>query len=261
MSPLPYRWAPDGADHYASIKNIEPGVLIGHEHAIYRVIEKHRKPEDQEWPWRVIIRPVEITGDDPGDRDHDKALKATEHARWFTFTDEHYPICAKCLEPLPCREQMAAKVSKQAAAEFELYAAAAVCPACEQQVAPRQKSKTFHGNLVVPGGPPVTFHLRRKCWYAAMQYEQRWAAAEPGRKVTMSCTGALTEHFDGSRECTEPGCPPGPIVWHRATTRHYPGYSDCQCVAGIEPPRREAPPADPEADRVDQNLLRMLGDE
>ena len=73
----------------------------------------------------------------------------------------------------------------------------------------------------MPFGPPVTFHLRRACRHDAMKYEQEWAAAGDGRMTTLSCTGCVTIHADGT-ECSE-----GPLcagkVPHASQIQHYPG--------------------------------------
>lgn len=243
---LPYRWTPDGADRHILIDKIEPGMILAKDHAVWRVIKVHRKPEDEQYPWRIILRPIEITGDDPRDRDHDQAYKVTEGWRCFTFADLHYPICAKCLEPLPCREQMVARVTEAESETFEQYSAAGVCPACSEPVTTRQKCITWQENLVVPLGPPVTFHMRRQCRYAAIQYEGRWYADDPTRTRVLSCDGNLTVHYNDARECTQRDCPGGQ-AHHRSYVRHFPGYIDCTCVAGI--PLRTAPaPQQPPAE-------------
>jgi hypothetical protein len=238
------------------VDRIEPGMILAYDHAVYRVIERHPKPEDETYPWRLILRPIAITGDDPRDRDHDRAIKVINGWRCYTFATDHYPICAKCQEPLPCREQMAAQESAKAAESLDRYSAAGVCPACAEPVRERQKVITWQENVVNPFGPPVTFHLRRACWWDAVQYEKRWHADDPEhRLLTMSCPGSITRHFDGTRDCTEPDCP-SRDAHHTSSSNHYPGYTDCPCVAGI-PARTEART---EQDQ-EQDLLRIFEDE
>jgi hypothetical protein len=253
---LPYRWRPEGVDRWMLIDKIEPGTILAYDHAVYRVIERHPKPEDEVYPWRLILRPIAITGDDPRDRDHDRAIKVVDGWRCYNFTDEHYPVCAKCQEPLPCREQMAAKESAKAAESLDRYSVAGVCPACDEPVTARQKAITWQENVVNPIGPPVTIHLRRACWGAAVEYEKRWHAADPEhRPLTMSCPGSIVHHHDGTHDCTEPACPGGDAQ-HPAQVWHYPRYSDCHCVAGIPTGTEARAEQDQERD-----LLRLFEDE
>lgn len=253
---LPYRWVPDGADRHTLIDKIEPGMILARDHAVYRVIEKHPKPEDETFPWRIVLRPIAITGDDPRDRDHDQPFKVSAGLRYYTFADEHYPICAKCLEPLPCREQMAEEVAAGAAKSLDEYSAAGVCPSCAEPVTGRQKAITWQENVVNPFGPPVTFHLRRACHWDAVQYERRWHAADPEhRPLTMSCPGSIVHHHDGTHDCTAPACPGG-NAQHPAQAWHHPGYTDCHCVAGTPTPAEARASQDPE-----QDLLRLFEDE
>jgi hypothetical protein len=227
---LPYRWYPDGADYKY---DLEPGDILAWEHAVYRVQWTEQRPDDEKYPLRVCIRPIGITGDDVRDRDHDRPLKAPAHYRWNVFPTEHYPVCAKCQEPLPCREQMAKQIAAREAENLDRYTVAGVCPGCTEPVTDRQKGITWEDNVVVPAGPPVTFHLRRACWSAAVEYEQRWQAAAPDERcTTLSCRGSVTRHYDGTHDCTEAKCP-GRDAYHPSVSNHYPGYTDCRCVAGI----------------------------
>jgi hypothetical protein len=230
---LPYRWRPLGADHFRLVTKLKPGDLVAFNHAVWRVIKVHPKPEDEEYPYRVIFRPVEINTGDVRDRDHDKAWKVQARTWFDVYPNEHYPVCATCHEPVPCRDQMAEEVSAYEAEQFDHYTTAGICPACLEPVSQRQKSITWEDNAVVPGGPPVTFHLRNACWSSARTYEQRWAQLDPNRrKLTLTCTGHLARHVDGSSQCTELAECPGPKAWHSSYENHYPGHSTCYCVAG-----------------------------
>jgi hypothetical protein len=249
---LPYRWHPLGAD---GKYKLEPGDILAWEHAVYRVqlVESRPTDHDENCPVRVIMRPIEITGDDVRDRDHDRALKAPEHYYWQVYPTEHYPICVKCQEPLPCREQMIEQVAAASAEDFERYSTPGVCPACDKPVSSRQKSISWPDNVVVPFGPPVTFHLRNECRWDAIRYEKRWHAGDPEhRPVTLSCTGHATYHYDGTRECDTETCP-GKEAQHQSSSRHYPGHTDCHCVAGIPVRTEERAGQDTERD-----LLRLF---
>ena len=63
----------------------------------------------------------------------------------------------------------------------------------------RHKSMVFDGeNLLLPGGSPVVFHLRRQskggvsCLYSAMDYEEQWVPAGAGRRWRLSSSWWLT---------------------------------------------------------------------
>jgi hypothetical protein len=178
----------------------EPGQLLAFQHAVYRVIEAQQVPEDQ-WSddqrsfhdmiqpvyrWRsgavpvvVVIRPVAITSNDPKVRRHDLHVSSRNaQPEWRVYRDEHYPVCAACGEPTPCRDRLNKRAAEQAMADMSRYEQPGVCPSCGELVTTRQKSQTFPENLELPGGPPVTFHVgRRECRWAASKYEARWVAA------------------------------------------------------------------------------------
>jgi hypothetical protein len=125
----------------------------------------------------------------------------------------HYPVCSECGDPWPCRDlEIDAEAGKQMAEVARLESILpGCCWKCGEPVTSRQKSIAFEGeNLLLPGGPPVVFHLRRGspyCSSAAVDYDKRWVAAEEGRHPRLYCPGRLVVHVDG-RECSEdPYCP------------------------------------------------------
>ncbi|MCC5574530.1 hypothetical protein IMZ11_02605 [Microtetraspora sp. AC03309] len=233
---LPYRWFPQGTTStYGDLP--EAGQAVAWNHGAWRVVSVTARPEEL-WsaedreivlkhgkryvPHAVVLRPVDAS-DDPKDRGRDVHLLARGHS-WHVFRDEHYPICSKCREPLPCRDQMAEKVSKAAAERMGLYEMAGVCPSCSGPVTARQRSMTFSENLEVIGGPPVTFHVgRADCRHTAREYEERWVAADPQRrKAMLTCPGHVTNHNDGTYQCTQLNECPGPLAGHMS-------YSTCRC--------------------------------
>ena len=237
-------WVPT---HSRSPTNPEPGNLLAFRRAVYRVIEFAALPREDwtdaereraremeldtlaikvpDWlvPHRIVLRPSEISDTDPRARDHDQHYRVAAGYRWHIYPDEHYPICACCHEPQPCREKTAEHAADAAMSRMSRYETAGVCPVCQEPVTERQKRLTFTENLEVPAGPPLTSHTRRRCRHAAMRYEQRWVAADPNRRrPTLSCPGRITNHNDGTYDCTElAGCP-GPDATH-------PSYTLCRC--------------------------------
>lgn len=216
----PYRWRPLGTK---DIRQPAVGQVIAWRHMAWRVIESAMVPEidwrseDRETleyynltarrkavPWRIIVRPATITGDDPRDRDHDVHLSVRAGFGGFdAYPGTHYPICAQCHEPVPCREEMARKIGEKAEQDAARYEIPGVCPACSEPVTSRHKVMTFEDNLRVPFGPPVTFHVgRRECRHYAAKYEREMAEANPGHWLVLSCPGHVWRHADGP-ECSE----------------------------------------------------------
>lgn len=202
-----------------------PGDVIAYDHQAWRVVEVRERPaEDGIARTAARVRPVALV-------DHPDPVKAARKDRhlagwsWSVYPDpEHYPVCACCGEPCPCRIEVGRQVAEREIRQMGLYDAPGVCPACKNPVTDRQRSIGFTENLVMPGGPPVVFHLRKQCRDAAMTYEQRWAAQDPDtRRCTLSCTGTVTNHNDGTYDCTASIECPGPAAYH--TT-----YQPCSCV-------------------------------
>lgn len=232
---LSYAWRPDGAQPKYR-EGPQVGDLVPLDHMVFRVVEINpRDPvdwsdEDREtvqafrnrpdkMPRVMILRPLGVD-----DRNSDEHYRLGGESRfiWHVYPNEHYPTCAKCHEPLPCREQMAERISAAAGKRMGRFDLAGKCPSCEEVVTRRQESITFPDNLVVMFGPPVTFHLRRKCRHGAVQYEKDWVAADPDtRNARLSCPGTLINHNDGTYECL-PTCP-GPRTEHQC-------WTVCDCV-------------------------------
>lgn len=123
------------------------------------------------------------------------------------YANGRVPICSCCGHPWPCLEadQQAYAEKEAKRTEKLLNLMPGCCPACEEPVTSRQRSVTFGGpNVRNPLAEGPTFHLRRKCYYAASQYEELWVADEPGRLrslLTLTCRGTLIVHGDGTGEC------------------------------------------------------------
>jgi len=233
--PESYYWCGEGTSRTHTPP--EPGTLIAHEHAVWRVVEITDLPREK-WTEReledwlhgdgsttmvVILRPVRITSTDVRARDHDMPYRWPRHIGWDVYPDEHYPVCSACGEPTPCREKIGQRVGAREMKRMERYETQGICPACQTPVTYRQRSLTFPDNVELPGGPPVTFHRRKRCLYYAAEYEQAWVAADPGRRrATLSCTGHVTNHGDGTYDCTQLADCPGPAARHRS-------YSVCFC--------------------------------
>lgn len=241
-------WVPKGAER--SWDEPEVGSLIGAAHQVWRVLRVVPCPPElytEELasyvrdclggpaPILVRLRPAIMDSGDP-------VLAATKdvsvgaipkRTSWFVFPDGHYPVCGSCREPLPCREVYNSYVARHEIEAIKPFELAGVCPACKEPVTDRQKAITFDENLVIPGGPPLTFHLRQGCFWQARDYENRWVAGDPEqRRITLTCTGLLTNHGDGTFECTEMGECRGAAAYH-------PDNRRCECAQCHTCPRSE----------------------
>ncbi|MCM3884147.1 hypothetical protein [Frankia sp. R82] len=101
---------------------------------------------------------------------------------------EHHAICGSCGEIYPCTEVEAAKQASREMVNVEklMSIPPGACWHCQQPISQRQQSVTFPGdNLLLPGGPPVAFHLRRSggCGDAAAGYETRWREAKANARL------------------------------------------------------------------------------
>jgi hypothetical protein len=225
------RWYANGALPFQKPKL---GDVIAHDYAAWRVIsldpwpvekwsERHREQVEAYGesyaPVVAVLRPVEITSQDVRARDYDKHFIVGGSYTWQVYPNEHYPVCATCHGPLPCRERVNEREVDQAVRQMRRHETAGVCPACGEVVTRRQRSLTFSENLEVPLGQPVTFHLRGRCFYEAGEYEKRWVAADPEhRRCTLTCPGTVTNHSDNTYDCTQLDECPGPRARHDSAT-------------------------------------------
>lgn len=217
---LPYRWYPQGARHWFGMEPPPIGTLVAWEHAVYRVVELIERPADldPEYRWHVIIRPVH-------DLSTDRKSAGDLRFKWRPgaigldiYRDGHYPICAACLEPLPCREQSIDQYATESTERMDRHATRGVCPACSEVVTHRQASHTFAVNLELPGGPPVTFHTRGRCIGEAVAYERRLVRSDPATPRRFWCGGDVINHRDLTYECTRGADCPGPKAQHCSMT-------------------------------------------
>jgi hypothetical protein len=137
---------------------------------------------------------------------------------------EAYPVCSCHGHPWPCRQLCEDRQVAAELRELETRLARAVpgvCAACGEPVTARQRSVVFPGdNLLVPGAPPPTFHLRQACRPQAQEYELQRLAADPTVLRLCTCPGIAFEHH-GLGETRGPlDCTAGP-----ACTGHHYGHA------------------------------------
>lgn len=188
------RWFPLGATRCTYLP--EPGTLLAIDHAVWKVAEVG-EPDQHEWTdvdhtaWMQHNRRPFVVTAYPVDQEHNRwkirgrarqmANGRLSGSQFYAYPDEHYPVCASCSEPLPCRETERRRLAEQELRQAEAWQRPGVCPACGQPVTTKQDSMTFP-NVKVPGGPLLTFHIgRQACRSAARDYAKQ--AAEQGHEV------------------------------------------------------------------------------
>jgi hypothetical protein len=233
------RWHPTGAREFYGVPEV--GWLIGWNYDVWRVAEivpwaeEFWREQDHEIiakygakaaPVHMLLRPALFDSPDPvaaGRVTKSITIHPFRH-RVLVFRDEHYPVCARCGEPTPCRELEAQRIAEREMARMERYCTPGVCPSCDKPVSERQKSIVFMENVLVPAGPPLVFHLRQQCRWDAMAYEKKWVAADPrNRTYSLQCPGEVTRHAYSRYECTVGDACLGPEVHHSG------GYHSCGC--------------------------------
>lgn len=235
-------WVPEHARAERAAPQV--GWLVGFEHAVWRVLELLKHVDGQPFPdWYMgMLREFVSLGPpllarmrrvgpgvpdvvDPAALDTDRWVGCVVgRTEWWVFRDEHFPLCARCGEPPPCREEWSTRVAGRAIAALKPFELAGVCPSCKQPVSSRQESITYDDNVVLLGGPPVTFHLRRGCAGAAVLFDERWVAADPAHRVSrVVCPGAVTNHGDGTYDCS------AGVECRGPTMRHTGGWQRCEC--------------------------------
>ena len=223
-------WEPEGGER-RDWRDVGPGDLLAFDREVWRVTEirpvpvidwddrdrehfdawkrigtsKQEGVTEEEWRFGPLYLIVVPAGG--GKRRHLK-VRPYGGLRLAYVLSPHYPVCSDCGKPWPCPEiGITREVRRQSAEMARLEAVLpGCCWKCGKPVTGRQKSIVFEGeNLLLPGGPAVVFHLRSGspyCSSAAVAYEKKWVAADPGRHPRLYCTGRLIIHVDGP-ECTE----------------------------------------------------------
>lgn len=136
---------------------------------------------------------------------------------------EHFPICGRCHELMPCQHVVIDHIATHSADEMERFSDPSICPACLEPVTLRQKAITFDRNL--HGFGTVTFHLRKKCVADARVYDRN-LHREDG-DFQLNCPGAFRSGVDEDgvpvTYCTELHCR-GADRHHMRGGIHIAGY-------------------------------------
>lgn len=247
------QWIPREG-HSTSVTNCKAGDIIAGFHKAFRITaieevnvanwpdaftstwEAHSRPDPETW----YFRPLRIIGHwEEGDTR--SRVKVVSAASGCTRLPEHYSVCRLCREVPPCKHVHTERiVERELAGLAETMAILpGCCHACREPVTHRQKTIRFPGpNLIRPdlADGTAVFHARQACFGAAFEYDEQWAAAEPGRRRLLYCEGRRRNHNDGSMECSEGAECPGDVQ-HRSEEWHRPEHgsaytSGCWCVSG-----------------------------
>jgi len=194
-------WTPLESHFSTEIGKIPIGSLIAFDYRPYRLTEVRDRAFDL-WPAEIQAEYAQMGGTDPDtwwarvqtirlqpDGRHEaKGLHRLVRAHYrLHVLPEHYAVCHRCGDLPPCRE---AVVDRQVAEATKVMDQAMAlrpgdCHACGEPVTGRHKAISFPGpNLIRPDLPngTVVFHGRHgECGNSAYRYDERWAAAEPGR--------------------------------------------------------------------------------
>ncbi|WP_097964929.1 hypothetical protein [Streptomyces sp. or20] len=242
----------------ANTDRLKPGSILVWDRQPYRLIEvrerdhadwpqnyrdawvKHGMPDPTTWSYRPRV--VVLRHDDQPQA-KPLHLLCPDSTYWYVLP-EHYWVCRTCQELPPCRHVHNETVIDRAAErmEKEMAIMPGVCHGCREPISSRQKSFTFPGpNLIRPdlGDGSAIFHTRNDCAGSMKAYDERWAAAEEGRRRYFYCEGTKTLHHDGTGECTAPDClAKGNLaswVEHKLWIQHHPRSSPevqgCWCLA------------------------------
>lgn len=259
-------WSPSIYDHTIRTRGAIPevGQLIGcsdrRAYHVIEVIERSRanwhdattrkweeagSPDPATWPDRerkVVLRPVRALHPSGRTRITLTLYPWTRDEQWWALPDP-YPACVECqmLWPCPCDDRNQAAAAAMAELERLGGVLPGCCWACSEPITSRHHSIEFPGeNLLMPGAPAPAFHTshsrkaargpsgNQTCRGDAEQYEQQWVAADPTRKVRLTCPGIMFRHF-GYSECTTSADCPGENASHanfvHCTTAHYTNWS------------------------------------
>lgn len=179
----------------------EVGWLIAVNQKPWVVLDVRECDADSEYEYEVGIRPID------SDKHYGIQVPKFAWGVWHALP-EHYAVCHSCGELAPCREHenglRAAAAAKRM--EHELKLLPGCCPACQEPITSRQEVITFPGEYVFNPFAPADpqFHTRRKCIDVARRYEEAWVRADQSRPrslLTLSCSGSVIVHGDGSAEC------------------------------------------------------------
>ncbi|MFD1145896.1 hypothetical protein [Saccharothrix hoggarensis] len=180
-------WRPSGANRTREDPAV--GTLLAYDHRAWHVVEIRRLPEERwddldramiaEWGPAAAPRIAVLHAADPAAAAPGVAWLRWWPSRtaWWVYPSPHYPVCAHCGEPHPCRAAEAAHLAAQEIARAARYEHPDVCPECGGHVESHHRPLRFDRNIIWPGGPPVSFHGNRKaCRRAAEAYAARMSA-------------------------------------------------------------------------------------
>lgn len=171
-------WTPWGAERKDGVP--APGALIAMDRAVWQATFVRAMPPDE----RDVLdeQRFEVTLEAMAGAMGERRVRTSCYGSWWTYPGR-FPVCSCCGEPPPCRRQTAEDAAAAALEAMRRYERPGVCPTCGNAVSRRQRTVTFPENVIVPLGPPVTFHVTSaRCRAGALAYERRWLEHHPWRE-------------------------------------------------------------------------------
>lgn len=150
---------------------LQAGDLIALDYKPWRIREIREMPPDLA-DGRTHLRVRSAAADQTFESHPDDVSISgrAESLRYLYRLQEHYGLCVKCGDLQPCREVETDRAIRKETQRMMRYSTPGICPCCAEVVTHRQKRETFP-NVIVPLGPPVTFHAgRRGCARAMERY-------------------------------------------------------------------------------------------
>lgn len=204
----------------------EPGELLVWQWAVWRVVDVKERGDDR----LALYLRREAGPRHPWERREGVVHVAMLERGPFQIV-EVYPVCSCHGHPWPCKQMVMDRQIEAEARALEVRlgrAVPGVCAACGEPVSSRQRHVVFPGeNLLVPGGPPATFHLRDACRRRAEGYEEKRLTADPTVTRLCTCPGVAFEHRGVDGEKRGPlDCSAGPAcTGHHFGRAHWCGTS------------------------------------
>lgn len=200
--------------HNVLAEDLEEGALIAHDHGVWRYDGRQDRGGGEEYA--VFSHEAGYCSPENVNRQGRKGVRIllrqqrdrwTQRARVNEYPRGRWPQCSCCGEPMPCRADItdlavAAATIHSEKLETRLPGA---CWSCGELITRRQWAVRYPGvNLDHPLRHTPEFHARRSCLSDAVQYENRWRAADERRPRLVTwpeCDGVLTTHHDQTLTC------------------------------------------------------------
>lgn len=194
LKPVPRNRAPIGARRqyrYPELREVIALALEANHYKAWRIVNVNPRDDGRT---TYHLRPAHMDPDPNVATDAD-IHGSLDNTPSIYVLPEDYPVSVKTGEIMPTKETLDAWDEEDRTREHNAFNMPMGCPACGELITQRQHRETFDRNLVVPDGPPVTFHVRAKCWAIGGEYKK--AIAEENRALEAFTADADTFDWEG----------------------------------------------------------------